>query len=379
MDPTKFQLYGQQIEPGNLHTEYYRSVCDRGDWLPTTEICTKNGSFDDDHPDIPTAGWLVWRDRRKANRCGDFGRRKQCHNGNYQAVQLSPIRHQDPAVCPVFNGVTAARADPLTPGAYDPAHRVICTYDAEALAGNCEAATQWTLAKRKELAGPGGTPDTDWYHFDLMEGLCGRVAPGGEGCPSTSKGYVGPDGKPICSNLNACGLCRDWATTNAQGVDTSSRLIREYCDAQLFDPKHYDNPAKSDPSCKCYRIRDRPGLPRVSGPVGCWYAMCQDNGLTNYLVPPSDRLDLSQVDKCPDICSEVINIIDAGVVDIGDITMTCGHAPPGPGPGPSGGSWWGRLTDGQRAAVGLAAASVLVGLGGALVAWGAPGQGGAPK
>lgn len=366
MDPSKPQLYGQQITPGDLYTGYYRAVCGKGDWIPTHEICTKNGTFDNDHTDIPTDGWLVWRDRHGESRCGDFGRKKQCQNGSYKAVELSPIRFQDPEVCPHFgNGVTAVRADAVTPGKYDPAHRVICTYDVNALAGDCKAATEWTLAKRRELAGPGVTPDTNWYDFDLMEKLCSRTAPGGQGCPATSKNYVGPDGKTICSNLNACGLCRDWATANADGVRESSRLIREYCDAQRFDPNEYDNPAKSDPSCKCYHIRDRPGMPHISGQVGCWYAMCADAGLANYLVPPADRLDKTQVEKCPDICAEIISIIDADVVDIGDITMTCGHEPPSPGPTP--GNWWKNLTATQKAAVELAGVSVLVGLGGLLV------------
>lgn len=392
-DPTAVVLRSHDIHPPQDQMVDHLDYRDSDEVIRDTSwVCTKGTvsglKFSPCHADEN-----IWETSTQLHNCGDRDRADVCstHNedgsvnkfcwpGCHSSSQAGHtlwcegqtcgrIRYEDPMICPKFGkGVGATIALPLKPGVPAPLQGlgVVCKYDINALAGDCEAATKWTMERRKDLAEGQGTPvDTNWFHFDLMEKLCGRNAPGGEGCPSTSKSYVDKDGNPICSNLNACGLCRDWATRNTQGIQESSRMIREYCGAQKFDPKEFDNPKFTDPSCRCFHIRDRPGLPALSGPVGCWYSKCVDNGLVNNLVPPADRLDMAQVAKCPDICAEVVNIIDADVVDIGDITMTCGDS----GGGGGGGGWgrWGDLTARQKAAIEIGGLSVLIGLGGLLI------------
>lgn len=359
-DPNALVISGKQttLAAGDQVVSYYRDVCGEGDWKETKDICMKNGTFDSDHTDIPTAGLLVWREPHKASRCGDYGRKYQCHYGNYKALELARIRKDDDLVCPHFGSVKAASAESVTPGSYDWEHNVLCKYDIDALAGDCEAATQWTLARRNELAA-GVVVDTNWFHFGLMQKLCGQESPDGKNCPMTSAKYVDTNGKVVCSNLNACGLCRDWATKNQQGIDESSRLIREYCGRQKFDPQHFNDPLKTDPSCRCFHIRDKPGLPSQNVPVGCWYTNCQDNGLTNNLVPVDDRLKDPSV--CPSFCAQIIDISNAEVIDIGDINMSlsCGDQPT-PSPG---GNWWKKLTPNQRRIIEITGCGIAVVLG----------------
>lgn len=335
----------------------YSSSCNIKKYNWTPNLCT-GGS----HPPCPDTS-VVWQPPHDVVACANLGNDKQCGTGSLKAQQCAHIRFDKDEVCPWMDGkVAAVSGKALTPNKYDNQRRVTCSYAKEQLASSCAAATDWTNRRREELADADGKikgkPMGLWFDDDLMKDLCSRRAPDGEGCPESNNEYVDADGKPICSNLIACPLCRKWGAYADESL-YSNDIIDSWCGSH-FDVKKFDDVRVSDPSCRCYNIHKKPGLSDKTADPRCWYGPCQDREFMTSLVPSHVRStkDLS----CPEnICTQIINAEGAGIVDIDDVTfvMQCGdkddddepNPPKPPTPKPDDGDIknpWDQLTKAQR-------------------------------
>lgn len=352
-------------------TQYYY----QGKWHDTDYTCQKGG-------DIKQFNWSpcfetenIWESPGTCDNCGDRlgqsapDRKNGCYHTGSPSVKCygqkcRRIRAEDPDVCPNLAGIAPADALTTHPNTLGATHgnTIRCRYNIDQLSTSCEAATRWTKARRKDLMDGeqhiNGQAAGLWFHTDLMTKLCGRNAKDGVGCPRVSAQQIGPDGKVVCSNLNACQLCKDWIKT-PEGASQVDGIIDTYCASRPFDLYHYDDPTKSDPTCKCRFVYDKPGFTDKTAPPGCFYKPCIDKGFDAYLVPKS-HWDLD-VAKCPDFCAQIIDVSDAGTVDIHDInwSLSCGNS--------GGSAWWAKLSPKQKMSIELGGAVVFIGIGGYLL------------
>ena len=353
----------------------------QGKWHDTDYSCQKGADIKQFNwsPCLPTEN--IWESPGTCDNCGDRlgeqapDRTTGCYRTGTPSVKCygqkcRRIRFEDPDICPNLAGVQAAEAVTTAQNTLGATHgnTIRCRYNIDQLATDCEAATRWTVARRKDLTDANqqidGKPASSWFHTELMTKLCSHPAKDGVGCPKTSAQQIGSDGKVVCSNLNACRLCKDWVKT-PEGRGQVDGMIDTYCASRPFDLLNYDDPAKSDPTCKCRYVHEKPGFSDMSAPPGCFYKPCIDKGFDDYLVPTA-HWDVD-VAKCPDFCAQIIDVSGSGTVDIHDIdwSLTCGTEP---GPTPSGGgSWWDKLSSKQKMAVELGAAAVCIGAGGYLL------------
>ena len=389
-NPALFEINSIDADPtaGDFTVVRYNELKNEKKWHNTEDICVNQGEWRDYQFKPCHADENIWVPWRETPSCGD---RDDWKKGSYggctnELVQYGTAAHcygqkcariKADKVCPTLgkDGVKSTTARPQKIGtiADVQGRRVVCTYDVASLSSDCKSAAEWTRKRREELAAAdlmknpahdGHTIDgkdmSKWFHRDLMMSLCDKRAPEGVECKNGK--YKGKDGKPECSNVMACDLCRQWATTTDWGKVETDKMISGWCDDPLhFDPKKFDDPKSSDPACRCYRIHQKPPEATYTAmpEARCWYPGCQDFDMETSLVPSSVR-DGKDV-KCEAFCAQLINFIDDGVVEIGDINLnlSCG----------GGSGWWGKLPTQKKVALVLGVCAV--GAGGYLVYRGA--------
>lgn len=238
------------------------------------------------------------------------------------AAQAIHVVYTDAGICPHFGTVAASSVTMPLKGEYDPQRAINCVYDPIKLASSCEALTAWTNYKRETI------PDHSYYDDDLMYKMCGRAADPAT-CPESSKLIDPTTGKKICSNLIACPLCRQWATSTSPTVnreEQSDQLISDWCAAHTPLSGDVDDPTVADEACRCVNRARGKQLEPFLGAAGsgvineasCWYAPCSTgNNFMRYLVPSDDRKR-----PCGNFCANIINFGQSQNIDISKLNMT---------------------------------------------------------
>lgn len=382
-DPTLLELRSHDIKPPEdqmIKTKYSCFGMGRvkHEQVYKTTNCCQGKSYSPCHAD--ESAWDP-QTNPKGDGCGDrdgkgYGLCLGKDGQSYKSHKCAKIRFEDPAICPKLGStkVGAIGATSATPNkpADENGRCIRCQYGLSDLAADCSAVREWTEKRRLELQDANGNigdvPASIWFHDGLMTELCKRQAPDGWGCPSTNKEYVDANGKVICSNLLACDMCREWAQKGKNGVNIADTLIDGadgWCTTH-FDINHFDDHRVSDPSCRCTHIRNKPGMQNVSGNPKCWYAQCQDRELKTDLIRTSTR---TEVPQCPEsLCVQIMEVTDAGIVNIDDVVMDCGSGggdKPKPTPGDQK-SWWSKLSSKQQQDM-IIGGSVFIGVVGLMV------------
>lgn len=222
---------------------------------------------------------------------------------------------------------------------------VLVWYQIDDLASDCSAARAFMEMKRDELADDygniNGRPKDYWFNDYLMKLTCDRRGDAGY-CPKSSSQFKDSDGNVICSAMLSCDLCKQWALNTTSGIAASDQMMSTWCDPLNghYNPLYKDDPTRSDPACKCARVRDRSGADTNDVSASCWYGPCQDRGLNSFLVPSRER-NIDTKANCSDtLCQVIWDVENSKDINVNDIntTINCGENPnpePEPEPEPS--------------------------------------------
>lgn len=351
---TALALRSHDIDPGEPGYEVVQFVCPDGNTrsrhISTTNICTWGPNMDNrEITPCPAThnSWHVTKGetsggcsslRNKSDgTCGqDMGEWKY-RGKSWDAQKCGRIRAEMDGICPHLGKTkVAARYGTSAMPNVDAdtiAREIRCSYDIWDLTADCSAVTDWLERRREDLVDPtgkliNGLPKSQWYEDTVMAALCNRQGPSAD-CPTTSAMFKDTNGNQICSNYTACPICRAWATKTVNGANAADKYMDYWCaDSEkggLVDLVNFNNPAKSNPECKCKRVGDLPKISDVGAPAACWYGPCNDWTFERYLVP-SAVMSIDKKNQCPaNMCSVWFNLQDSKNIDIESITIgDCG-------------------------------------------------------
>jgi hypothetical protein len=171
-------------------------------------------------------------------------------------------------------------------------------------------------------------PNTPGFN-QIMSNFCGQLAPEGSCRPFANlpePSTICKNGLTGCSMFSATGhggdLCRNWAANFPGGYYQTGN---NFCANNLcaVDCLCYNRDIV-DP---VYQIIQGPSGNNIPVPDVCWYTACK-NAPEVYLQPANQS---SNVNSCPDVCLQIITIINSKEIDINiaNQTINCNFAATG--------------------------------------------------